>query len=495
MAKIRNKPDGKMWGKMKTFLTVENLKKLVFDPNHISLTCWLLLIFEVFLNVLIIERVNYTEIDWIAYMQEVEGFLNGTLDYKELKGDTGPLVYPAGFVYFYTAFYYITSKGSNIHLAQYIFLFIYIVQLYLTYEIYKKTCKIPAYALVLSALTSYRIHSIYVLRLFNDPIAVLFFYISLNLFLKDKWKLGSVFYSLAVSIKMNILLYAPCLLTAYLTNLTITETIANLSICALVQLFLGAPFLYGNFISYIKGSFDLGRIFEHKWTVNYRFLDRETFENRYFHLGLLSLHIFILLVFLPSVIRYLSSYAKLNFVIKDLKNQVIATDSKTKTKKKQKKVEEKSDENLTVEQQAFLNSFEKQISGGTGRRKRTVQNDRSTKTQGTIERDKQEEKTIKEEKSLVNFSKVTQLFVLPFFVTNLIGIACARSLHYQFYSWYFHSLLYLVHATPFRKPVIFLILGVIEFCWNTYPSTELSSGLLHLCHVVLLYGLYKTMSS
>ncbi|GJQ78111.1 hypothetical protein Trydic_g2449 [Trypoxylus dichotomus] len=43
-------------------------------------------------------RVKYTEIDWIAYMQEVEGFLNGTLDYKYLKGDTGPLVYPAGFL-------------------------------------------------------------------------------------------------------------------------------------------------------------------------------------------------------------------------------------------------------------------------------------------------------------------------------------------------------------------------------------------------------------
>lgn len=33
-----------------------------------------------------------TEIDWIAYMQEVEGFLNGTLNYTLLKGQTGPLV-------------------------------------------------------------------------------------------------------------------------------------------------------------------------------------------------------------------------------------------------------------------------------------------------------------------------------------------------------------------------------------------------------------------
>jgi len=33
-----------------------------------------------------------TEIDWVAYMQEVEGFLNGSWNYTELRGDTGPLV-------------------------------------------------------------------------------------------------------------------------------------------------------------------------------------------------------------------------------------------------------------------------------------------------------------------------------------------------------------------------------------------------------------------
>lgn len=33
-----------------------------------------------------------TEIDWVAYMQEVEGVINGTYDYLQLKGDTGPLV-------------------------------------------------------------------------------------------------------------------------------------------------------------------------------------------------------------------------------------------------------------------------------------------------------------------------------------------------------------------------------------------------------------------
>ena len=43
-----------------------------------------------------------TEIDWLAYIQEVTGFLEGERDYYNLRGDTGPLVYPAGFVYAYS---------------------------------------------------------------------------------------------------------------------------------------------------------------------------------------------------------------------------------------------------------------------------------------------------------------------------------------------------------------------------------------------------------
>lgn len=47
-------------------------------------------------------------------MQEVEGFLSGERNYMHLEGDTGPLVYPAGFVYVFVALRSLTDEGLNI---------------------------------------------------------------------------------------------------------------------------------------------------------------------------------------------------------------------------------------------------------------------------------------------------------------------------------------------------------------------------------------------
>ena len=48
--------------------------------------------FWIFDFVFVIFDFTDTEIDWVAYMDEVEGVINGTFDYMKLKGETGPLV-------------------------------------------------------------------------------------------------------------------------------------------------------------------------------------------------------------------------------------------------------------------------------------------------------------------------------------------------------------------------------------------------------------------
>ncbi|XP_037886734.1 lethal(2)neighbour of tid protein 2 [Glossina fuscipes] len=471
------------------FLNFEYVKYLIFDPAALPIITIFILLFELMLNVFVIEKVPYTEIDWKAYMQECEGFLNGTTNYALLKGDTGPLVYPAGFVYIYSILYYVTSRGQNIHLAQYIFGVIYLLQLWLVLRLYSKSRKVPPYVLIISAFTSYRIHSIYVLRLFNDPIAILFLYASLNLFVDRYWFWGSIFYSLGVSTKMNILLFSPALFFFYLTNVGWLKTIQQLFVCAVVQLILGAPFLFTYPIEYLKSSFDMGRVFDHKWTVNYRFLPKPIFENKYFHLTLLVMHLLMLFMFVKPTMTYFQNYARLRELEKQFQPQLDKQNTKirqTKPKKSKKsrssKQQLESKDELTRDQQAFIKSFEKSLQ----------------RTSGLKEHKKiDSEERLGQQNLAIHFDQCTQLALTPFFITNFIGVVFARSLHYQFYVWYFHSLPYLAWSTPYSLGTRYLLLGLIEFCWNTYPSTYFSSVILHLCHFVLLAGLgynvYKTL--
>ncbi|XP_034255772.1 lethal(2)neighbour of Tid protein [Thrips palmi] len=418
-------------GRLKTAITaltsLQFWKAFLFDPGSVSLMACLLLCVEVVLNIFVIERVRYTEIDWRAYMQEVEGVLNGTFDYSQLKGDTGPLVYPAGFVYVYMVLYYATQQGRNIKIAQYIFFLLYIIMLMLVFRIYVKSKKIPPFVLFLSIITSYRVHSIFVLRLFNDPIAMILLYAAINLFMDGHWTKGSLAFSAAVSVKMNILLFAPALLILYLTSLGLRGTVVQISICAALQLVLGLPFLLSNPFAYIVGAFNIGRVFMYQWTVNWRFIPEEIFVNRGFHIALLGLHVFLIALFLPEWITYLKSFARLRQVQKDLYSK-----QQAKPESKKKNIPQKE----------------------------------------------------------VDMSVTSRLLLLPLFTANLIGIACARSLHYQFYVWYYHTLPYLVWSCPFTVPMRLSLLGVLELCWNTYPSTDLSSAGIHVCHLFLLIGLF-----
>ncbi|KAG6853440.1 hypothetical protein C0991_004365 [Blastosporella zonata] len=79
------------------------------------------------------------------------------------------------------------------------------------------------------------------------------------------------------------------------------------------------------------------------------------------------------------------------------------------------------------------------------------------------------------------------------FTSNLIGIIFARSLHYQFYSWYAHQIPFLAWKSPYPVVISFctsrlaILLG-IEYAWNVFPSTPLSSSILLSANSLLLVG-------
>ena len=374
------------------------LQDLILSPSFSWIACIILLPIELAVNILVIQRVKYTEIDWVAYMSEVEGFLNGTFDYSMLNGSTGPLVYPAGFVYIFSALYSITNHGHNIVLAQYIYAGVYLMSLAVIFRIYLKASNLPPYMFVILSCTAYRIHSIYILRLFNDPIAMLFLYTAVYAFLSNKWLLGCVLYSIGVSVKMNVLLFAPGLLVLFLQFHSLFRTIGYLSICAGVQVILGLPFLLTYPVNYMSRAFQLNRHFLFEWTVNWKFLPEEIFHNRIFHVTLIT----FLLIFLSSL-----------FFLKWSKTP--------------------------------------QINLQDG-----------------------------------NFSKDVKshiLFVL--FTSNFCGIVASRTLHFQFYVWYFHTLPFLIWKKRCPVALGLCLLGLIELSYKIFPSTPWSSAILQLSHVTI----------
>ena len=101
------------------------------------------------------------------------------------------------------------------------------------------------------------------------------------------------YFSLSVGVKMNILMFAPALFLAFIATGGLKRAATQVSICALVQLVIGFPFLTTYPIEYIKGSFDIGRVFLFEWTVNWRFLPEEIFVHKGFHITLLMIHLMV----------------------------------------------------------------------------------------------------------------------------------------------------------------------------------------------------------
>ncbi|KAE9554455.1 hypothetical protein FO519_002329 [Halicephalobus sp. NKZ332] len=235
-------------------------------------------IIEIAICYFIIKVRAYTEIDWSTYMQQTELFLNGERNYSKIDGDTGPVVYPAGHLWLYSLFYYVTNEGKNIIGGQICFLYVYLLNQIAIYWIYGSSLKIPPYVVTLITFLSYRLHSIYVLRMFNDTLAMLFCNFAMVLMICDKKKnntilyLAMVLFSLGVGVKMNILLFAPAIALIVFFRHGL-ETVFKCGIVAgLTQIILGLPFLISYPKEYIFNAFNFGRVFLYKWTV----FDRET---------------------------------------------------------------------------------------------------------------------------------------------------------------------------------------------------------------------------
>jgi alpha-1,3-mannosyltransferase len=102
---------------------------------------------------------------------------------------------------------------------------------------------------------------------------------------------------------MNMLLHSPGILLVLLASCGLHETIFCLSLCAIVQIVAGYPFLSTFPYEYISKAFELGRVFMFKWTVNFKFLPESVFVSKELSILLLVLTVVGYIVFAVKWIR------------------------------------------------------------------------------------------------------------------------------------------------------------------------------------------------
>ncbi|KAF7559652.1 hypothetical protein G7046_g4508 [Stylonectria norvegica] len=247
---------------------------------------------------LIIWKVPYTEIDWTAYMEQVAQFVSGERDYTKIEGGTGPLVYPAAHVYTYTGLYYLTNEGKNVVLAQQLFAVLYMATLAVVMLCYWKA-RVPPYIYPLLILSK-RLHSVFVLRCFNDCFAVFFLWLAIYCFQRRYWTFGSIAYSWGLGIKMSLLLVLPAVGVILFLGRGFGASLRLAWLMVQVQLAIATPFLAKNPRGYLARAFELSREFKFEWTVNWRMLGEELFLNKSFALLLLAFHATVLFIFVAT---------------------------------------------------------------------------------------------------------------------------------------------------------------------------------------------------
>ncbi|KAI0724112.1 mannosyltransferase [Fomitopsis betulina] len=387
---------------------------LLTDPRYFYVLAALVLVEDALLTQLIIRFVPYTEIDWETYIYQLELYLKGERDYSLITGPTGPIVYPAGHVHIHHAVFRLTDSGTNLEAGQQIYAVLYLALLALTCGIYGRAGGVPNWVLMLLPLSK-RLHSIFILRLFNDCWVTVFSHAAVLAYAHAFDLVGTVLLGCALSVKMSALLYLPGLLVVLFKRRGLVGTLLHVTVLVSTQIIAGLPFLLAHPRSYLKYSYEFSRAFLYKWTVNWRFVGEETFLSNWWARGLLAAHIATLVAF---------------GLFKWCRREGGAL-------------------------QVISNGISNPLRHPEG--------------------------------CVVSSDYTTTVL----FTSNLIGILFARSLHYQFYSWYAMQRPFLVWRTRYPIVLKLALLFAIEYAWNVYPSTTLSSAVLCAANAALVIGIWS----
>jgi alpha-1,3-mannosyltransferase len=147
---------------------------------------------------------------------------------------------------------------------------------------------------------SKRLHSIFVLRCFNDGFAALYLWLAIFCLQRRAWRAGALMYTLGLGVKMSLLLVLPAVGVVLFLGAGLATSLQLAAMMGLVQVLLAVPFLKANPWGYLARAFELSRQFFFKWTVNWRFVGEEVFLSKGFSLALLGLHVVLLAGFITT---------------------------------------------------------------------------------------------------------------------------------------------------------------------------------------------------
>jgi alpha-1,3-mannosyltransferase len=303
---------------------------------------------------------------------------------------------------------------------------------------------------------------------------------------KERWMqiLATLCYSAALSVKMNVLLYLPALGLLYLQSYGFWSTAAHCALIAVTQAALALPFLLHFPREYLMRSFDFGRQFLFKWTVNWKFLPEDVFLSKQLATGTLSV--------LVPLHRYNDSasaagaegeaHYPCELCACGVTCRSAGGSSAVSACRSQQNVRQPQLDTTSAAlpsralfrspappaHVALLTSVRVlfRVPGGI---------------LGVLTR---------------SFRRSGAARPLPspraalslLFVCNFLGILFARSLHFQFYVWYFHSLPFILFGF-LRGTLPFILraalLAGIEVVWNIYPSRAEASLVLLAAHATI----------
>jgi alpha-1,3-mannosyltransferase len=93
---------------------------------------------------------------------------------------------------------------------------------------------------------------------------------------------------------MNVLLFAPGFAFIFYQQAGLAISFGNALVLAITQVILALPFLKNNPRGYVGMAFEFSREFLYRWTVNWRMIPEFVFIDKWFHVVLLTMHLFVL---------------------------------------------------------------------------------------------------------------------------------------------------------------------------------------------------------